>query len=263
MPQEPQKRGVSQEENNDMPKAFISELLHSRQKHLPEAETKWCIDLGRSAHICNMKQSFEPSSFTTSSKASIKIGDEMTPSVSQTGKINETAECSGKQNNIELKKVLLVPTLKVNLVSVSLICKNRYTVAFTTDKNDVGLFKVIENLSGALSLVGIGIGNVFYKMTLEPNTRKSISLATSTRGQPKCTWHKRQAFFRFDDRKITSNVNGHRHIPRKINKNIHRLPAIRNALLYVIKKRGQNSIKSTKPSDHMHIDLMSETLIPL
>ena len=100
--------------------------------------------------------------------------------VDSKGKIKGSAVCFGEKYPIELTNVVYVPPLKFNLLSVSIIRRKGFTVTFTSDENNNGLYIVTENSTGDVSLVGVELPNGLYEITMTANSEMTKIHAITT-----------------------------------------------------------------------------------
>jgi exosome complex RNA-binding protein Rrp4 len=95
--------------------------------------SKWAVDSGATSHICVNRDAFTSYTIPGDNKKLVYLTDSQTASVYGKGKILLKLT-SGK--TLALTNVLHVPSIKKNLISMSLLTKNGVNVSFGQDYND-------------------------------------------------------------------------------------------------------------------------------
>jgi hypothetical protein len=93
--------------------------------------SKWVVDSGATRHICVNRDAFTSYTILGDNEKLVYLTDSQTATVSGKGKILLKLT-SGK--TLALTNVLHVPSIKTNLISVSLLAKNGVNVSFESDK---------------------------------------------------------------------------------------------------------------------------------
>ena len=90
---------------------------------------EWCLDSGASSHMCKDKELFKD--LKPPPEDHILIGDGTQLEVLGIGTVQVTFTTKGgRTTKAELRKVLLVPRLKANLISVGQLTKKGVSVNF-------------------------------------------------------------------------------------------------------------------------------------
>lgn len=94
-----------------------------------QKSTQWCLDSGATSHMCHNKGKFQ--GLDADNKCDIYTATEDSVKSRGTGNVEMKVKLrNSKVNNINLKDTILVPQFKNNLLSVSRMTDNGYTVTF-------------------------------------------------------------------------------------------------------------------------------------
>lgn len=120
----------------------------------PQESTQWCLDSGATRHMCHDKKKF--SELDTSSKCDVHTATENFVESRGTGNVNVKMQLKdSKLNDIKLKDTLLVPQFRNNLLSVSRITDNGYTVTFKKNR------AFINRYDGSTALIAKRQGQLY------------------------------------------------------------------------------------------------------
>lgn len=97
-----------------------------------EPKDKWIIDSGATDHMCNNKKKFRK--MNKSFSGNIKIANGSFIAIKGKGSVIINVSDGTKKCKIELKEVLYVPTLHINLLSVTKFCQSDFKVDFMNGK---------------------------------------------------------------------------------------------------------------------------------
>lgn len=163
------------------PKAFILQLLMSRQNKLQNSECLWYMDSGASAYMWDNLSSFNPSTITTSSKPVLQVGDGVQFEVPNQGENNVKLNKFGKIISATLHEVLHARKLRFNLFSIRKIHQRGFTVSFTDGANKIGIFQVVDNHSDEVVITGIEVSNGLYEVVMRnvPSTKTCLASTSS------------------------------------------------------------------------------------
>lgn len=112
----------------------------------------WCIDSGATSHMCHEKEKF--CDFTPLANQYVKVAANQTMEIRGKGTIRLTISDGSKEKKIRLEKVLYVPELSANLMSISKMTENDHEVRFKGDhvwvSNSSGETVIKASKQGAL-----------------------------------------------------------------------------------------------------------------
>lgn len=98
----------------------------------PQESTQWCLDSGATSHMCHDKRKF--SELDTRNKCDVHTATEHFVESRGIGDVKVKVQLKDSRlNDIKLKDTLLVPRFRNNLLSVSRMTDNGYTVIFKKD----------------------------------------------------------------------------------------------------------------------------------
>jgi hypothetical protein len=158
-------------EDNHMPKVCIPTTTWKR-KEIPHNENcriefvtkeckeeyEWFIDSGCSSHMTGDQRKF----FILKKKGgNVAFGNDSSTKILGKGTVNLGSE------NVKAGKVLLVEDLKHNLLSVSKMCHQGYTLTFDSQK-----CKIRENNSGRLVATATRRPNNIYILDMKKREKK-------------------------------------------------------------------------------------------
>ncbi|KAJ8715602.1 hypothetical protein PYW07_010084 [Mythimna separata] len=157
----------------------------------------WYVDSGASLHMCNNKNWMYD--VTPSTINNIKVANNKTVAVKGSGKVNlQTKDSDGILRTIQVKNVLLVPTLTVNLLSVSQMVNNGCEVKFERDG-----CQIYQN--NKLILTALHRNNMY----LLNNVSEAPALLSTVDERDVNLWHQRMGHLNFTDlQKITESAKG-------------------------------------------------------
>lgn len=156
-------------------------MFASAQYAGPQGSTQWCLDSGATSHMCHDEKKFYE--LNTDKKCNVHTATEHIVESHGTGdvKMKVTLKDS-KVNDIKLKETILVPRFKNNLLSVSRMTDNGYTVTFK--KNCA----FVNRHDGSTALVAKRQGQLYVVDEAE----QSQVLATSdVKNDNLLRWHQR------------------------------------------------------------------------
>ncbi|KAL6312302.1 hypothetical protein AAG906_014654 [Vitis piasezkii] len=111
---------------------------------------QWCVDSGATNHVCNSLQGFQETRQLSKGEVNIFLGDGTEVAVLAVGNI----ALNFKNNRtLILKNVLYVPSIRRNLISVSSLSKNGYSVCFNEFYDDSVVIKFREQMICSGSLI--------------------------------------------------------------------------------------------------------------
>lgn len=154
----------------------------------------WCVDSGCTAHMCGRESEFEE--MNESNDGKVNLANDASTGIRGKGSVHLTASMNGATKLVKLKETLLVPELRVNLLSVGKICDRGYKVTFESDAAtivDAGGESVLraERDSGGLYLLKTG-------------NRETVANSAQDNGisnKPKATemWHRKMGHLNYRD----------------------------------------------------------------
>ena len=122
---DPPKPKVNLVEGDDVIATVISQV------NMVTSITRWAVDSGATRHMCADKNVYTSYKLVGEEEELVYMGDSKTPQVHGIGKVLLKLT-SGK--TLALTEVLHVPTIRVNLISVSLLNKKGIRISFEFDK---------------------------------------------------------------------------------------------------------------------------------
>ena len=115
--------------------------MKSKSKHAAFSVTQsfdlkeeWIFDSGATSHMCRRKNILVDSKDVFQK---INVANNAESSVVATGSVKLDADVVGESCQLAMSNVLCVPDLALNLLSVSKICKNGYSVLFNENSCEV------------------------------------------------------------------------------------------------------------------------------
>ncbi|KAK2360887.1 hypothetical protein QL285_086105 [Trifolium repens] len=117
--------------NNNRPKGDDIIVAVVSQVNIETNMNKWVVDSGATRHICANRDAFTSYTSVGDEEKFVYLSDSKTATVLGKGKILLRLT-SGK--TLALTNVLHVPSIRTNLISVSLLIKNGVKVSFESDK---------------------------------------------------------------------------------------------------------------------------------
>ncbi|XP_029675966.1 uncharacterized protein LOC115243274 [Formica exsecta] len=149
----------------------------------------WFLDSGATRHMCNDYRKFTVLNDTE--KFRVFTAAEHCLDSSSTGEINLEVKNRGSKNTVNLKDAMLIPALRNNLMSVSMITDNGYTVVF--DKNSA----TIKRRDGSTALTTTKRNQLYVV-----NETKNHAMAVHKIYNDKLTrWHQRYGHLNVADLK--------------------------------------------------------------
>ncbi|XP_026671441.1 luciferin 4-monooxygenase-like [Ceratina calcarata] len=123
------KRKTASQKANVVEQTLIVECLQSSTNSA--SPSKWCLDSGCTSHLCNDKNLFIESEETN---GGLKLASDAVTQVTGKGSVRLSASNGEVEQSFKLKDTLLVPSLRVNLLSVSKIVDKESQQACVADK---------------------------------------------------------------------------------------------------------------------------------
>lgn len=184
--------GVSRKNDARSRSAYTAFLTHCclTSGSLPSyISSKWYVDSGASAHICNRASDFTQLD-TTKIQSSVSVGNGVSVKVAGVGTVRCHEAVAGKKVNLELRDVLFIPTLMCNLLAVSKIRRAGFRIVFDTTPKGRGICSVIENPTRNTLLNAIkSTTNGLYEAVMFPERMSSATMLTSQEKSE--LWHQR------------------------------------------------------------------------
>lgn len=111
---------------------------------------QWCVDSGATNHVCNSLQGFQVTRQLSEGDVSIFLGDGTEVAVLAIGNVSLNFE---NKRTLVLKDVLYVPSIRRNLISVSSLSKNGYSVCFNEFYDDSVVIKFRKQMICSGSMI--------------------------------------------------------------------------------------------------------------
>ena len=108
-----------------------SSFLSSDEK----MSTSFILDSGCTRHLCNDSKMFEYIDNTVIT--SVNLADDNKADVKGCGTVVTKAEVNGNVQNVTVYDALYVPNIRANLLSISKLCDNGYSVSFSGEKAEI------------------------------------------------------------------------------------------------------------------------------
>jgi len=157
----------------------------------------WYVDSGASMHMCNNKNwMYDVCPCTINN---IKVADDKTVTVKGTGKVDfQIRNSDGILQTIQVRNVLFVPTLTVNLLSVSQMVNNGCEIKFERDG-----CQIYQN--NKLILTALHRNNMY----ILNNVSEAPALLSTVDEKDLNLWHQRMGHLNFTDlQRITEYTEG-------------------------------------------------------
>lgn len=119
-----------------------------------DRSNRWCLDSGSTSHICRDANSF--SDLNSVESGELKLASRSSTNIEARGTVQLVVNDGIQNKNIELRETLLVPDLRMNLMSVARITDQGYEVTF--HKNGAR----VKNSEGRIKVVADRIGDLYY-----------------------------------------------------------------------------------------------------
>lgn len=134
-----------------------------RQSHFSDPN-KWILDLGASNNMCGNKGLFTN---LADKKTLVTLADNTQIEVIGEGQVHPQNRLPGGSKEIVLKKVLYIPMLRVNLVSIPRIVENKAKVEFSLKSTKItylltGEVIAIANKQDSLFVIQLCTKSVLY-----------------------------------------------------------------------------------------------------
>ena len=100
------------------------------------------------------------------------------------GDIRVSRTVNGEKQSGEIKDVLFVPGLSVNLISIACVPENGYNVTFNNDT---------ANVNGKIIMVGTRVVKTLYRLDISTDQLVTKGMAASSNTAPLDIWHERIA----------------------------------------------------------------------
>ena len=180
--EEKAKQGESETVGGKSPKGKKVGLITRHVLGVREPAHDWIVDSGATCHVCNSKELFEDFN-PLSEPQKVALGDGRTLEAIGTGAVEVKLELPGGESKIgRLNKVLYVPTLAYNLLSVAKATEAGKTVTFGETQGEVidGEGEVVAAMSKA--------GNLYY---LKCKPLKNERINSASHQSKENLWHRR------------------------------------------------------------------------
>lgn len=122
------------------------------------SKQQWVLDSGCTSHLCNDERKFGTLKVMG---GKLNLANSMSTDVKGKGVVTLSALGEGSIGTANLNDTLFVPDLRTNLISVSKITDNGYTVDFSRD------FARIRDSNGNVRLKATRLGNLYYLQECE------------------------------------------------------------------------------------------------
>lgn len=156
-------------------------MFASAQYAGPRGSTQWCLDSGATSYMCHDKRKFHE--LNANKKCNIHTATEDTVESSGTGDVKMKATLrNSKVNDIKLKDTMLVPKFKNNLLSVSRMTDNGYTVTFKEK------CAFVNRQDGSTALVAKRQGQLYV---VDEAEQSQILAARDVKDDNLLRWHQR------------------------------------------------------------------------
>lgn len=166
----------------------------------PRRSACWCLDSGATKHMCNDREKFY--TFSEDKACKVYTAAEHFVNAIGAGDIKMNVRLSGnKINNIRLRDTMYVPEFRNNLLSVSKMTDNDYTVIFHRDS------ALVKRQNGSVELTAKRRGQLYL---VDSNEEHSASTGEHQSKRLK-QWHERFGYLNFSDLKKLKHddmVNG-------------------------------------------------------
>lgn len=175
----------------------------------PARSTQWCLDSGATRHMCNERSKF--STFSKDKACNVYTAAEHQVKSEGAGDVRLNVRLPGNvSNGIRLQDTMLVPEFRNNLISVSKITDNNYTVTFR--KNGA----VVKRTDGSIAMTARRQGQLYLV-----NGQKEDAAFNNEEYAPNKLrkWHERFGHLNLNDLKklkINDMVNGINFNPNEI-----------------------------------------------
>ncbi|XP_021695338.1 uncharacterized protein LOC110675222 [Aedes aegypti] len=115
-------------------------------------EVSWIFDSGATSHMCNGEVALDGAKDVQQQSS---VANNAVSKVEAVGNVKLKADIGDGTCNVSLSKVQSIPDLAINLISVSKICSNDYTVTFSKDACEV------RSASNELVAIGRASGGLY------------------------------------------------------------------------------------------------------
>lgn len=121
----------------------------------PKKTVQWCLDSSGTKHMCNDRKKF--ATFSRDKACKVYTAAEHYIESEGAGDIKMSVKTrSNMSNNIKLRDTMLVPEFRNNLLSVSKMTDNNYTVIFRKHN------AVVKRQSGTVALMAKRQDQLYY-----------------------------------------------------------------------------------------------------
>lgn len=187
-------RESGNKEDDDDAFWYVFVCFNSSASEKEVKENQWLVDSGASAHMCARRELFTTLRPVTEENVCIANGEKVP--IRGCGNIRLTVNTGNGKMNVTLHDALWVPELDINIISVSKLSGNGYTVVFTNEECNV----IKHNKSMCIGK----FHNNLYKLNDVTEERHSTR-ALQERDLCIHEWHKRLAHRNLADvRKMSS-----------------------------------------------------------
>lgn len=118
------------------------------------AKSSWCLDSGCTTHLCRDKKSF--TEITSTNVKNVNLANDESTCATATGTVSIIMSNDIKDEEINLRNILHVPTLRTNLMSVTKITDKGHQVTFQKEK------AVISNSNGKIRFIADRKGDLYF-----------------------------------------------------------------------------------------------------
>lgn len=123
----------SSESDSDSVGLVVRHVLSVGERSQEQSVSKWIVDSGATAHICNQKEQFSSLKYLVKPQDVI-LGDGRSLKIVGRGTVTLKLLTNGRRLKCHLKNVLLVPELAYNLISVTKAVEAGKHVEFSEDR---------------------------------------------------------------------------------------------------------------------------------
>lgn len=175
----------------------LDAMFASAQYTGPQESTQWCLDSGATSHMCHDKKKF--SDLNTDNKCDVHTATKRFVESGGTGDVELKVKLKdSKVNDIKLKNTLLVPRFRNNLLSVSRMTDNGYTVIFK--KNCA----FVNRQDGSTALTAKRQGHLYIVDEAEQSRALAVH---NTESDNLSRWHQRYGHLNLKDLKQLKTQN--------------------------------------------------------
>lgn len=154
--------------------------------------TEWCLDSGATRHMCNDPEKFHE--LDSGVRCEIHTAANHRAKSIGTGTVKLNVKLKGNEaNQVKLQNTLLVPEFQNNLLSVSCMTDNDYTVIFTKD------FAEVKRRDGTIALKAERRGQLYVANEIELIRANTVTTNNVQNKNKQSRWHERYGHLNFRD----------------------------------------------------------------